>query len=67
MASAIVGGLRRAGFPAEDLLVVEPFEAQRERLAADFGIRPRRPAITDSCSAPPHRWRRMSAARCSCR
>ena len=40
MASAIVGGLRRAGLPAEDLLVVEPFEAQRDRLAADFGIRP---------------------------
>ncbi|TXD74566.1 pyrroline-5-carboxylate reductase [Mitsuaria sp. TWR114] len=40
MASAIIGGLRRAGHPAEDLLVVEPFEAQRERLAADFGLRP---------------------------
>ena len=40
MASAIVGGLRRAGHPAEDLLVVEPFEAQRERLAAEHGVRP---------------------------
>ncbi len=40
MASAIIGGLRRAGHPAEDLLVVEPFEAQRERLAANFGLHP---------------------------
>jgi pyrroline-5-carboxylate reductase len=40
MAGAIIGGLRRAGHPAEDLLVVEPFEAQRERLAAEHGIRP---------------------------
>jgi pyrroline-5-carboxylate reductase len=40
MASAIIGGLRRAGHPAGDLLVVEPFEAQRERLAAEFGLQP---------------------------
>ena len=40
MASAIIGGLRRAGHAAGDLLVVEPFEAQRERLASDFGLRP---------------------------
>lgn len=38
MASAILGGLRRAGMPAEDLLVVEPFAAQRERLAAEHGV-----------------------------
>lgn len=40
MASAILGGLRRGGHAAADLLVVEPFEAQRERLAADFGVQP---------------------------
>ncbi|WAC74035.1 pyrroline-5-carboxylate reductase [Roseateles sp. SL47] len=38
MASAILGGLRRAGHPAEDLLVVEPMAAQRDRLRAEFGV-----------------------------
>jgi len=38
MASAIVGGLRRAGRPADAFLVVEPFEAQRARLQEHFGI-----------------------------
>ena len=53
MASAIIGGLRRAGHPAEDLLVVEPFEAQRERLAADFGLRPM--AAADAARYPSFR------------
>lgn len=38
MAGAIIGGLRRAGLPAADLLVVEPFEAQRARLLDAFGV-----------------------------
>lgn len=38
MASAILGGLRRAGRPAEAFVVVEPFEAQRQKLAQDFGV-----------------------------
>jgi len=38
MASAILGGLRRAGRPADAFLVVEPFEAQRQRLAQEFGV-----------------------------
>jgi pyrroline-5-carboxylate reductase len=38
MASAIIGGLRRAGAPAAQLLVVEPFEAQRDKLVAAFGV-----------------------------
>jgi pyrroline-5-carboxylate reductase len=38
MASALIGGLRRAGHPAASLLVVEPFAAQRERLLQDFGV-----------------------------
>jgi pyrroline-5-carboxylate reductase len=38
MASALIGGLRRAGRPAESIVVIEPFEAQRERLAHDFGV-----------------------------
>ncbi|MBB5204908.1 pyrroline-5-carboxylate reductase [Inhella inkyongensis] len=38
MASAILGGLRRAGRPAEAFVVIEPQATQRERLATDFGI-----------------------------
>jgi len=40
MASAIIGGLLRAGHAPAQILVVEPFEAQRERLRAEFGLRP---------------------------
>ena len=39
MASAIIGSLLRAGRPAASIIVVEPFEAQRAKLAADFGVR----------------------------
>ncbi len=38
MASALIGGLRRAGRAAQDIVVVEPFEAQRARLAEQFGV-----------------------------
>jgi pyrroline-5-carboxylate reductase len=38
MASALIGGLVRAGRPASDISVVEPDEAQRARLARDFGV-----------------------------
>lgn len=38
MASAIIGGLRQQGVPAEAFEVVEPFEAAREHLARNFGI-----------------------------
>jgi 3-hydroxyisobutyrate dehydrogenase-like beta-hydroxyacid dehydrogenase len=38
MASAILGGLRGAGRPADAFVVVEPWQEQRERLAAAFGI-----------------------------
>jgi pyrroline-5-carboxylate reductase len=39
MASAILGGLLRAGTArAESLVVVEPYEPQRDKLRADFGI-----------------------------
>lgn len=38
MATALVGGLRRAGTDAARILVVDPAAAQRERLAADFGV-----------------------------
>lgn len=38
MASAILGGLRRAGLTADQFEVVEPHAATRERLAADHGV-----------------------------
>ncbi|MDT9001636.1 pyrroline-5-carboxylate reductase [Paucibacter sp. APW11] len=40
MASAIIGGLLRAGRPAESLLVVEPYAPQRDRLAVEFAQLP---------------------------
>ncbi len=36
MASAIMGGLLRQGHPATSILVVEPWDAQRERLGVKF-------------------------------
>jgi pyrroline-5-carboxylate reductase len=38
MAAALIGGLIKTGQPAEAILVVEPFEAQREKLSRDFGV-----------------------------
>ena len=38
MASALIGGLLRAGRTPADLLVVEPLAAQRDKLQADFGL-----------------------------
>ena len=38
MASALIGGLVRSGHAAADIVVVEPFEAQRLKLARDFGV-----------------------------
>ena len=40
MASALIGGLLKAGRPADSILVVEPFEAQRTKLAQAFGVAP---------------------------
>jgi pyrroline-5-carboxylate reductase len=39
MASALIGGLVRSGRDAASIVVVEPLEAQRERLAREFGVR----------------------------
>ena len=39
MASAIIGGLIRVGRAADSILVIDPGEAQRQKLAADFGVR----------------------------
>jgi pyrroline-5-carboxylate reductase len=38
MATALVGGLLRAGTPRERVLVLDPSAAQRERLAAELGV-----------------------------
>jgi pyrroline-5-carboxylate reductase len=38
MASALIGGLLKAGRGAGSVLVVEPFEAQRAKLAQQFGV-----------------------------
>ena len=38
MASAIIGGLIKSGTPAAQILVVEPWAPQRDKLRADFGI-----------------------------
>ena len=39
MASAIIGGLVRQGWPTQQIEVVEPWEEQRARLAQQFGVR----------------------------
>ncbi len=38
MAGAIVGGLVRAGRAPDQIIVVEPFDAQRERLSMQYGV-----------------------------
>ena len=39
MAGALIGGLVRAGRASADILVIDPDEAQRAKLQADFGVR----------------------------
>jgi pyrroline-5-carboxylate reductase len=39
MASAIIGGLIKQGTPANQILVVEPFEETRQRLISQWGVR----------------------------
>jgi pyrroline-5-carboxylate reductase len=39
MASALIGGLLKTGRPAHSVLVLDPGDAQRAKLAADFGVR----------------------------
>jgi len=40
MASAIIGGLLRAGLSANQILVVEPHAPQRDKLVHEFGLQP---------------------------
>ncbi|MDP2809379.1 MAG: pyrroline-5-carboxylate reductase [Rhodocyclaceae bacterium] len=39
MAAALIGGLKKQGYSAAGIQVVEPVEASRERLAEAFGVR----------------------------
>ena len=39
MASAILGGLLKSGRAASSVTVVEPFDAQRDKVRAEFGVR----------------------------
>ncbi len=39
MAAAIIGGLRASGRPAESILVVDPGQPQRDKLARELGVR----------------------------
>lgn len=39
MAVALIGGMRKQGFSAAGIQVVEPFEAAREKLTETFGVR----------------------------
>jgi pyrroline-5-carboxylate reductase len=39
MASAMLGGLLRAGMTPDQFIVIEPYEPQRDKLAAQFGLR----------------------------
>jgi len=50
MASAIIGGLRAAGRPGETILVIDPGQAQRSKLAAEHGVRTQ--AAADAALAP---------------
>jgi pyrroline-5-carboxylate reductase len=38
MARALIGGLRNAGYPAQQIRVADPGAAARERVAAQFGV-----------------------------
>ncbi len=56
MASALIGGLVKAGRPAASILVVEPFEPQRDKLAQAFGISARPAATAELTQAATVVW-----------
>jgi pyrroline-5-carboxylate reductase len=51
MAGALIGGLLKTGRPAASILVVEPFEAQRAKLAQNFGVQAKAAADAGLASA----------------
>ena len=70
MASALIGGLRRQGHPAEALIVIEPHAPQRERLAAEHGLQALAaagPALAAALSQPVVVENRGGAVRTSVR
>ena len=56
MASALIGGLLRAGHHPQDLVVIEPFEAQRDKLAQHFGVQAQAEADTKLATAATVVW-----------
>jgi len=56
MASALIGGLIKAGRAPADVIVVEPFEAQRDKLAAAFGVHPQAAADARLAAASTVVW-----------
>ncbi len=56
MASALIGGLLKAGHAASALVVVEPFEAQRTRLHAELGVQAQAAADARLASATVVVW-----------
>ncbi|HZF78560.1 MAG TPA: pyrroline-5-carboxylate reductase [Rubrivivax sp.] len=56
MASALIGGLVRAGRPAAHIIVVEPVEAQRAKLRQAFGVDAQAAADERLAGAPTVVW-----------
>ena len=56
MASALIGGLLRAGRAAAQIVVVEPFEAQRSKLLQTFGVQAQAAADARLASAETVVW-----------
>ena len=56
MASALIGGLVRSGHAAASIAVVEPFEAQRAKLAQAFGVQAQAAADARLASASTVVW-----------
>ena len=71
MASALIGGLLKRGRRAADILVVEPLEPQRQKLALAFGIEPVDAASSRLASAASVVWavkpQVFSAAAAACK
>ena len=56
MASALIGGLLRAGRPAAQIVVVEPLGAQRDKLLQTFGVQAQAAADTRLATAATVVW-----------
>jgi pyrroline-5-carboxylate reductase len=56
MASALIGGLIKAGRAPASILVIEPFEAQRLKLAQSFGVAPKPAADVQLAQAATLVW-----------